>query len=65
MLTRLLTTPGISGRESRIRDVARAELEGLVDEVRTDPLGNLIGVRNGSGPRVMLAAHMDSIGFMV
>jgi len=65
LLTRLLTTPGISGRESRIRDVARAELEGLVDEVRTDPLGNLIGVRNGSGPRVMLAAHMDSIGFMV
>lgn len=65
LLKKLVTTPGISGREDRIREVVREEVAGLVDEVRTDPLGNLIGVRRGSGPRVMLAAHMDSIGFLV
>lgn len=65
LLEKLVTTPGISGREERIREVVRGELEALVDEVRVDPLGNLIGVRRGSGPRTMLCAHMDSIGFLV
>ncbi len=65
LLTRLVTAPGISGYEQRIRDVVRAELEGVVDEVRTDGLGNLLGIRRGSGPRVMLSAHMDTIGFLV
>jgi tetrahedral aminopeptidase len=61
----LVSTPGISGREERIRDVVKKEIEGLVDEVRIDRLGNLIGLRKGNGTRVMLAAHMDSIGFLV
>ena len=65
LLKRLVTTPGVSGREERIREVVRRELEPLVDEVRCDALGNLIGVRRGGGPRVMLSAHMDSIGFLV
>jgi putative aminopeptidase FrvX len=46
--------------------VMRELLAPLVDELRTDALGNLIGVRRGSGgPRVMIAAHMDEIGFLV
>ncbi|MEA2507453.1 MAG: hypothetical protein QOH48_2071 [Actinomycetota bacterium] len=61
----LVSTPGISGREERIREVVKKELEGLVDEVRIDRLGNLIGLRKGTGSRVMLSAHMDSIGFLV
>jgi tetrahedral aminopeptidase len=61
----LVTTPGISGREDRIRDVVKKELEPLVDEVRTDRLGNLVGIRTGTRPKVMLCAHMDSIGFVV
>ncbi len=65
LLRRLVATPGISGREERIRDVVRGELAPLVDEVRTDALGNLVGVRRGTGPRVMLDAHMDTIGFLV
>lgn len=37
-----------------------------MDEIRVDLLGNVIGTRRGSGgPRVMLAAHMDEIGFIV
>jgi putative aminopeptidase FrvX len=61
----LVSTPGISGREERIREVVKKEIEGLVDEVRIDRLGNLIGLRKGNGGRVMLSAHMDSIGFLV
>jgi putative aminopeptidase FrvX len=65
LLKRLLVTPGVSGREERIRELVSKELSELVDEVRTDRLGNLIGVKRGRAPRVMLCAHMDSIGFLV
>ncbi|MFN2488255.1 MAG: M42 family metallopeptidase [Actinomycetota bacterium] len=65
LLKRLLSTPGVSGREERIREVVEKELTGLVDEVRTDRLGSLLGVRKGGAPRLMLCAHMDSIGFLV
>lgn len=61
----LVSTPGISGREERIRDIVQKHMSELVDEIRIDALGNLVGVRHGSGPRVMLCAHMDSIGFLV
>jgi tetrahedral aminopeptidase len=61
----LVTTPGISGREERIRGVVHREIEPLVDEVRIDRMGNIIAIRSGSGPRVMLCAHMDAIGFLV
>jgi tetrahedral aminopeptidase len=61
----LVTTPGISGREERIRSVVKKSLEGLVDDVRVDRLGNVIGLRRGSGSRVMLCAHIDTIGFLV
>ncbi len=65
LFSRLVATPGISGREERIRSVVRAELEPMVDEVTVDRLGSVTGVRRDGGPRVMLAAHMDSIGFLV
>ena len=66
LLRKLTQTPGISGHEFLIREVIRKEIEPLVDEVRIDRMGNLIGIKRGSGgPRVMLAGHMDQIGFMV
>jgi putative aminopeptidase FrvX len=65
LLKRLLSTPGVSGREERVRALVDKEISDLVDEVRTDRLGNLLGVRKGTPPRVMLCAHMDSIGFLV
>ena len=37
----------------------------MVDEVRVDRLGSVIGWRRGRGPRVMLCAHIDTIGFLV
>lgn len=65
LLKKLTEAYGPSGNEEIIRDVIRQEIEDYVDEIRVDTLGNLIAVRKGSGKRVMLAAHMDQIGFMV
>ena len=58
---------GPSGHEEQIRDILRAEVEPLVDEVRVDALGNLIALKrgDGAGKKVMLAAHMDEIGLIV
>jgi endoglucanase len=72
LLRALCNAPGVSGWEDEVRDLARAELAPHADEVRVDRLGNLIAVRRaarpvGDGPplKVMVAAHMDEIGFMV
>ena len=65
LFKKLVSTPGISGREERIRATVMDELKDLVDSVSVDDLGNLVGTRNGTGPKVMLSAHMDSIGFLV
>jgi len=70
-IKKLVEAFGPSGYESTIRDVIRQEIqnEKLVNEtdVRVDPLGNLIVHKkgNGSGCKVMLAAHMDEIGVIV
>ena len=65
LLQRLCETPGIPSREEPIRGVIRAELEPLATTVKVDALGNLIAYRQGQGgPKVMIAAHMDQIGFM-
>src|SRR3954464_12781404 len=66
LMKRLCEAPGISGREEAIRRVTVTELRPVVDDLRVDTLGNVIGTKRGSGgPRVMLAAHMDEIGFFV
>ena len=72
LLRLVCDTPGVSGFEGPIQAVVRAELESSCDEVRTDRMGNLIGIKKArrvpAGEptlKVMLAAHMDEIGFVV
>ncbi|HLI47861.1 MAG TPA: M42 family metallopeptidase [Chthonomonas sp.] len=67
LLKTLCETPGIPSREEPIRQVVAESLRPLVDTLDVDAMGNLIGHRLGEdgGPRVMIAAHMDEIGFMV
>src|SRR5262249_40819376 len=66
LLKELCETPGVSGREERLRAVVRRELTPLVNEIRVDALGNLVAVKRGSGAgKLMIAAHMDEIGFLV
>ena len=68
LIRKLVEVTGPSWYESLIRDCVKEEVEGLVDEVCVDNLGNLI-VRKGNkaknGLRIMVAAHMDEIGMMV
>lgn len=42
LLKRLCETPGVPGREERVRALIEAEVEGLFDEVTTDPMGSLL-----------------------
>ena len=70
LFRRLCETPGVPGREERVRSVITETVEGLFDTVRTDPMGSLICSRKGTSDsepptRVMVAAHMDEIGFYI
>lgn len=67
LLKTLCETPGIPSREEKIRRVVAEEMRSLVDTLEVDAMGNLVGIKQGesAGPRVMIAAHMDEIGFMV
>jgi tetrahedral aminopeptidase len=65
LLKRLSETPGIPGREEAMRVIVREALTGHVDEISVDRLGNVIARRKGTGPKVVVAAHMDEIGFLV
>lgn len=67
LLKKLSQTPGISGREERIRALIKEELEKLADEVKVDAIGNVIAIKKGKsgGKKVMISGHMDEIGFIV
>ena len=65
LIRKLVETNGPSGYESAVREAVRAEITGLVDEIKTDALGNLIarkGTKTPAGLRVMVSGHMDEIG---
>ena len=66
LLKRICETPGVSGFERRIRNLVLREVRDLVDEVSIDNMGNVIALKRGrERKRVMVAAHMDEIGFIV
>lgn len=65
LLKKLSSCVSPSGRENNIREIIEKELTGYCDEIYTDVLGNLICHKKGIGKKLMLAAHMDEIGFMV
>jgi tetrahedral aminopeptidase len=66
LLKRICETPGASGFEHRIRQLVLKELQGLADEVSIDNMGNVVAVKRGKErKRVMIAAHLDEIGFIV
>lgn len=66
LLKRLSEAFGPSGYEKDVRRVLQDELQNHVNEWQRDALGNLIAVKPAaSGPKVMLAAHMDECGLMI
>ncbi|MCG3178047.1 MAG: putative aminopeptidase YsdC [Phycisphaerae bacterium] len=48
-LRKLVETPGVPGREERIRQVIHDEVAGLFDTIQTDAMGNLICTREPRG----------------
>lgn len=65
LLKKLTEAFGPAGQESKIVDLIKKELEGHVDEMFVDNMGNLIAHKKGPGKKLMFSAHMDEIGFMV
>ena len=64
-LLQLMSLPGPSGYEDRVRNYLKNELKLIKAETKTDRLGNLVASFPGDGPSVMLFAHMDQLGFVV
>ncbi|MHA1593726.1 MAG: M42 family metallopeptidase [Candidatus Baldrarchaeia archaeon] len=65
LLKELSEAYGPPGYEDEVREIMIRELEGVADEVRVDKLGNVIAVHEGSGPKVMLSAHMDEVALLI
>ena len=65
LLEQLNAAHGPAGDEGGIREVIERLARPYADEITTDPMGSLIVRKKGTGPKVMFAAHMDSIGFIV
>ncbi|MCK4570444.1 M42 family metallopeptidase [Candidatus Bipolaricaulota bacterium] len=65
LLKRLSEAAGIPGYEAAVRAIVAEALEGHVDSMEVDALGNLISHKKGDGPVVVIACHMDEIGFLV
>lgn len=56
---------GPSGQEQTVAKVISDLARPYVDEITTDTMGNLIAHKRGEGPKLMFAAHMDTIGLVV
>lgn len=66
LLRTLCLTPGPPGGEQPIREIVLQEIEGLADDIQIDAMGNIIAIKRGRDARkVMVAAHMDEISFMI
>jgi endoglucanase len=72
LLRSICDAPGVAGFEDPIRAFLLPEFTKCCDEVRTDRMGNLIGLKRAKRPvageaplKVMVSAHMDEIGFAV
>ncbi|WP_170007878.1 M42 family metallopeptidase [Bacillus fonticola] len=67
MLKALTDAKGIPGNEREARHVMKEYIAPFADEVSTDGLGSLVAVKKGdeNGPKIMVAGHLDEVGFMV
>jgi len=66
LLKELTEASGVSGHEAEVRRLVQKHFTPL-GEISHDRLGSVICKRRGAAdqPKVMLAAHMDEIGFIV
>ncbi|MBT3239719.1 MAG: M42 family peptidase [Chloroflexi bacterium] len=68
LLENLSNAVAVSGDERAVRKIVLSKIKDLVDDFQMDALGNILATKKGKGrnlPKVMLAAHMDEVGFMI
>ncbi len=68
LLERLSNACGILSNTGEIRNIIQEEIKSCCDEIKIDALGNIMATRRSRQPhalKVMVAAHMDEVGFMV
>ena len=66
LLSQICEEAGAPGHEQRVRELVIREVKPLVDEIRIDNMGNVVAIKKGrEHKKVMIAAHMDEIGFIV
>jgi tetrahedral aminopeptidase len=68
LLERLSNACAVSGEEAEVRAIVLEQLKPVADEIKVDALGNVLVTRKAKAEkplRVMVAAHMDEIGFML
>jgi endoglucanase len=66
LLKRLTETPGPAGQEQHVRDAIAKEILSFCQELREDPLGNLLArIGTNADYRVGILAHMDEVGLIV
>ena len=67
LMKELTEAHGPTGSEEPVGKIVARHLQPLVSDIKVDGLGSIIGTKKGSSdsPRIMLAAHMDEVGFIV
>lgn len=67
LLKRLCEENGVSGNEDAVRDIILSEIRNKADDIKIDTMGNIIAFKKGekSDKKIMLAAHMDEVGFII
>ena len=68
LLKSLSEAVGVSGQEDAVRKIILPAIKNHVEDIRIDALGSVTAIKRGTGERnlrVMVAAHMDEIGFIV
>lgn len=67
MLKELTDANGIPGNERQPREVMKQYIAPFADDIEYDHLGSLIAKKVGdaNGPKIMVAGHLDEVGFMV
>jgi len=65
LLRTLCAAEGVAGHETAAAEVAAKLLSRHCENVRVDALGSVVGEKKGSGPRLLLDAHLDQVGMAV
>ncbi len=67
LLETLCNENGVSGSEGAVRNIILDYIRPYADEITVDTMGNIIALKKGASDakRVMIAAHMDEVGFII